>query len=78
MFSMLRKHSLIVSLSGILAGTMAKEIVLQNGLNDYDGCSDATISFSGPIKLDGDDEMWGDKDTNFHELPYLHAHFCPT
>lgn len=83
MFSTMRKHTLIVSLSGILAGIMAKEVILQNGLNGYDGCVDATISNSGPLDTliipDPDIlEAWGDKETNYSSLNFLHAHFCPT
>lgn len=78
MFSYIRKHAVIVSLSAALSGTMATEIILQNGQNDYNGCTDATISFSGPIPVPGNDTIWGWKETNFDSLTYLHANFCPT
>lgn len=77
MFSTVRKFALPVALSALFAGAMAGEVVLQNGLNEYDGCKDAFISHGGPIYIQ-EVSLTGDHDTNFGNENYLYSNFCPS
>lgn len=78
MISTVRKLALPLVLSGALASVFGGEVVLQNGVNGYNGCADATISHGGSIPIPDNNEIWGAPDVNFDSLPYLHANFCPT
>ncbi len=81
MFSHFRKQALSLALLGALAGTMATEVTLQNGTNNYEGCKDATISFGGPLTAPGKEyDHWGfaDTDANYDSIPHLLANFCPS
>lgn len=88
MFPKIRSLALQLALSALFAGAFGAEFVLQNGVNDYSGCEDASLLsnafyetlFDEHKKDEYSDEgvVWGALEDNYDHVPFLFANFCPS
>lgn len=58
--------------------SFSQKVVLQQGLNGYEGCKDAIVSHDGVYSIENPDFLWMKNTDNYGNLPYLSAHFCPS
>lgn len=85
MIHRLKKVVLPLALSALCTFGVAGEVVLQNGLDGYSGCEDASLfnstvvmAFDEADYAENDGYLMGDATKNFDHIPFLSAYFCPS